>query len=149
VTTACVPGFAARIQQTDLAPARDRHLLDDVDRQATRPAAADRHAVDPGDVAHGAGNGLQVDRNQTLSAAHASHGLLDVERRHALEPPRHGNRLDRLVECDTDQPARGQHTGNAHGSARPALPVELRQRELPAPSLGTAAAVALVAGADA
>src|SRR5215469_1320621 len=121
--------LAACVEETALAPARGRGLLDDQHIEAARPGALNAHRVDPRQRVDGAAHRREVHRQQSPAMHLRLHHALDVHRRHALEASRHRHRLDRLVEGpECRRPDQRHHGQGSEPDTQPA-PVDRRQRD--------------------
>ena len=89
--------LAAGIEQTRLAPARGRGLLDHGDVQAVRPAALHPRVIDPGHGLDRALNGVEIRRHEA-GVGERRDGLLDLPGRYALEAAVHRDHAHRPVE---------------------------------------------------
>src|SRR6266478_7538630 len=127
VTLVGVEQLTTGVEEPALAPAGRGGLLDDQHVQAPGPGALHAHRIHPRQRVDGAAHRREVDRQQARAVHLLFHDPLDVHRRHALEAPFHGHRLDGLIECPRHRAHRRRdRRQRAHPQAEVA-PVDHRQ----------------------
>src|SRR3984957_5441457 len=123
--------FAARIQETRLAPARGGGLFDHGHVQAVRPAALNARVLHPGEGFHRALNAVEIRRHEARLAERRD-GLLDLPGGDALKAAVHRNHAHRTIESPGESRQPPGDERQQRGAARMAAPLGHEGGPLPA-----------------